>query len=230
MVYADDMEDDFEDDFGDEFEVEEIYDPLSGYNRVMTNFNDKFYVYVFDPVTRGYKKIVPTPARRGVKNIFHNIFYPIRFINNLLQAKFKNSWQETERFVINSTIGIFGIFDPAKSYFKISPHDEDFGQTLGYWGVGSGFHIVLPILGPSNLRDTLSFYPDSLVNPIYYKANRSYNIASNYSQYLGLYSLDIINKGSFQIGFYDKIKKDALDLYPFLRNGYEQSREQLIKE
>jgi phospholipid-binding lipoprotein MlaA len=231
LSFADEeFDDDFADDFEDEFTTQEIYDPLSSYNRIMTNFNDKFYVYIFDPVTRGYKKVVPTQARRGVKNAFHNILFPIRFINNLLQTKFKNSLQESERFVINSTVGIFGIFDVAGKFLDIKPHEEDFGQTLGYWGVGSGFHIVLPILGPSNLRDMISMYPDNYANPIYYKSNRSYNVVSNSSEYLGLYTLDTVNKGSFQIGFYDKIKKDALDLYPFLRNGYEQSRAQLIKE
>ena len=184
-----DFEDEeFDDGFEDEFEnaEEEIFDPLSGYNSVMTEFNDGFYVFVLDPVARGYRWIMPDPARRGVKNFFHNLLFPIRFVNNALQLKPINAGEEMFRFIINSTVGIFGIWDPAKEWFGLEAHEEDFGQTLGYYGVGGGFHIVLPFLGPSNLRDMFSLYPDMQMDPVYYVENRPYNFPKKEGEYLSL--------------------------------------------
>jgi len=238
-----DFEDDeFDDGFEDEFEnaEEEIFDPLSGYNSVMTEFNDGFYVFVLDPVARGYRWIMPDPARRGVKNFFHNLLFPIRFVNNALQLKPINAGEEMFRFIINSTVGIFGIWDPAKEWFGLEAHEEDFGQTLGYYGVGGGFHIVLPFLGPSNLRDMFSLYPDMQMDPVYYVENRPYNIPKKAGEYLGLsrqtiqqtnlLMLKTVNRESLRIGQYENLKKDAIELYPFLRDVYEQNRAKLIEE
>ena len=238
-----DFEDDeFDDGFEDEFEnaEEEIFDPLSGYNSVMTEFNDGFYVYVLDPVARGYRWIMPDPARRGVKNFFHNLLFPIRFVNNALQLKPINAGEEMFRFIINSTVGIFGIWDPAKEWFGLEAHEEDFGQTLGYYGVGGGFHIVLPFLGPSNLRDMFSLYPDMQMDPVYYFENRPYNFPKKEGEYLGLsrqtiqqtnlLMLKTVNRESLRIGQYENLKKDAIELYPFLRDVYEQNRAKLIEE
>ena len=238
-----DIEDEeFDDGFEDEFENagEEIFDPLSGYNSVMTEFNDGFYVYVLDPVSRGYRWIMPDPARRGVKNFFHNLLFPIRFVNNALQLKPINAGEEMFRFIINSTVGIFGIWDPAKEWFGLEAHEEDFGQTLGYYGVGGGFHIVLPFLGPSNLRDMFSLYPDMQMDPVYYAENRPYNFPKKEGEYLGLsrqtlqqtnlLMLKTVNRESLRVGQYENLKKDAIELYPFLRDVYEQNRAKLIEE
>ena len=238
-----DFEDEeFDDGFEDEFKNagEEIFDPLSGYNSVMTEFNDGFYVYVLDPVARGYRWIMPDPARRGVKNFFHNLLFPIRFVNNALQLKPINAGEEMFRFIINSTVGIFGIWDPAKEWFGLEAHEEDFGQTLGYYGVGGGFHIVLPFLGPSNLRDMFSLYPDMQMDPVYYVENRPYNFPMKEGEYLGLsrqtiqqtnlLMLKTVNRESLRIGQYENLKKDAIELYPFLRDVYEQNRAKLIEE
>ena len=238
-----DFEDDeFHDGFEDEFEnaEEEIFDPLSGYNSVMTEFNDGFYVFVLDPVARGYRWIMPDPARRGVKNFFHNLLFPIRFVNNALQLKPINAGEEMFRFIINSTVGIFGIWDPAKEWFGLEAHEEDFGQTLGYYGVGGGFHIVLPFLGPSNLRDMFSLYPDMQMDPVYYVESRPYNFPKKEGEYNGmsrqalqqtnLLMLKTVNRESLRIGQYENLKKDAIELYPFLRDVYEQNRAKLIKE
>ena len=222
-------DEDLEDEFEDEFQLDEKPDPFASYNQAMTTFNDKFYIYVLKPTANGYKKVVPQGARESIKNFFHNILYPIRLVNNLLQAKFKNSFEETQRFVINTTIGIFGLFDPASSYFHIQPHEEDFGQTLGYYGVGSGPHIVLPFLGPSNLRDMVSLYPNSLLNPIDYHSDRSYNLSKNTEQTIYLKSFKVINDTSVD-DKYETIRKDAVDLYPYLKNMYEQYRDEQIKK
>ena len=232
----------FDDGFEDEFESadEEIFDPLSGYNTVMTEFNDGFYVYVLDPVARGYEWVMPDLAQRGVKNFFHNLLFPIRFVNNALQLKPINAGEELFRFIINSTVGIFGLWDPAKEWFDLEAHEEDFGQTLGYYGVGGGFHIVLPFLGPSNLRDMFSLYPDMQMDPVYYVENRPYNLPKKEGEYLGmsrqavqqtnLLILKTVNQESLRIGQYENLKKDAIELYPFLRDVYEQNRAKLIEE
>lgn len=225
-----DDDDDFGDEFDDEFAEVEISDPFSGYNRFMTGFNDKFYTYIMDPVARGYRYVVHKEIRSSIGNFFHNILYPVRVINNLLQLKFKNAWEETERFAVNTTVGIFGLFDPAKKYLDIKPHNEDFGQTLGFYGVGGGYHIVLPFLGPSNMRDMFSMYPDAQADPLYYSSKRAYNLANNDLESLGYVSFDKLNYVSKHIGEYEDLKEDAVDLYPFLRNIYEQYRDKQIKE
>ena len=232
----------FDDEFEDEFagSEQEVFDPLSGYNRGMTGFNDGFYVFVLDPVARGYRWVLPGTARRGVKNFFHNLLFPLRFVNNALQLKATNAGEEFLRFSINSTIGILGFWDPAKEWFGLEAHEEDFGQTLGYYGVGGGFHVVLPLLGPSNLRDMFSLYPDLQMDPVNYVENRPYNFPKQEGEYLGvsrqtLQAIDLtllktVNTESLRIGQYENLKKDAIELYPFLRDVYEQNRAKLIRE
>ena len=200
----DDFTDEFEEElfedegFEDEFSApqEEIFDPLSGYNRVMTGFNDGLYVYVLDPVLiKGYNYI-PEQARVSVNNFFENLYYPVSVVNNIFQLKAKNTGTETLRFVINSTLGILGLFDPAESWFGFEPHKEDFGQTLGHYGVGGGFHIVLPFFGPTNLRDLSGDFIDFYVNPIYYVDVRKYNIINNTYQGWALITYKEFNKMS----------------------------------
>ena len=234
----DEFDAEFEDEFGDA--ENEVFDPLSGYNSVMTNFNDGFYVFVLDPVARGYRWVLPYTVRRGVKSFFHNLLFPLRFVNNALQLKVKNAGEEFLRFSINSTIGILGIWDPAKEWFGLEAHEEDFGQTLGFYGVGGGFHVVLPFLGPSNVRDMFSLYPDMQMDPVNYVETRPYNFPKQEGEYLGvsrqtlqqteLTFLKTINRESLRIGQYENLKKDAIELYPFLRDVYEQNRAKLIRE
>ncbi len=229
VTSEDEMLDEFDDEFGEDA-IEEKPDPLKGYNEIMTEFNDGFYIHVFDPVARGYNYIVPKDARKSVKKFFHNLMYPIRLVNNVLQGKFANAGEETGRFIVNSTVGVLGFFDPASEHLNWEPHNEDFGQTLGYWGVSGGYHIVLPILGPSNVRDMLSMYPDSLANPIHYHSERSYNLAQNGNDALLLSSYQQLNNGSLTLEEYNDLKKDAVKLYPFLKDIYEQRRKKLIEE
>ena len=226
---AQDDEDDDDDDDLDGFEEEfgktmdaRISDPFEGYNRIMTSFNDKFYVFVFDPVARAYRFIVPEFGRRGIANFSQNLLFPVRFINNILQAKFLNAGEEFLRFCINSTIGILGLWDPAKEWFGLEPRKEDFGQTLGYWGVSAGPHIVLPILGPSNLRDIFSIGPDYYLDPK--------RFIDPSRKELAVRIFDEVNDTSLRIGEYENLKKDAIDLYPFLRDVYEQNRRKQILE
>lgn len=220
--------------FEEEFSVQETNtasDPLSGYNRVMTSFNDVFITYLLNPVAEGYAFILPEPLRIGISNAFHNIQFPIRFANNLLQLKFANSADEIKRFVVNSTIGLGGLMDPAKKHMNIPPHDEDFGQTLGHYGVGSGFHIVLPFIGPSNVRDAVGFTVDAYASPLIYTDNlENYKIPDNRDHSIAILTGEVINKTSLHLGEYESLKKDAIDLYPFLRDTYEQKRNSDIAE
>ncbi len=222
-----------EEGFGEEFSadpVEELFDPLSGYNRVMTSFNDGLYVYVLDPVLfRGYN-LIPEPARVSVNNFFENLYFPVSVVNNILQLKLKHTGTETLRFVINSTVGVLGLFDPARSWFGLEPHQEDFGQTLGYYGVGGGFHIVLPFFGPTNLRDLSGDFIDFYVNPIYYVDARKYNLVNNNYQGWMAISYKQFNDMSIHTKEYENIRQDALELYPFMRDLYEQNRQKQIEE
>lgn len=215
--------------FEEEMEIKEKSDPLNSYNRVMTDFNDGVMTYVMIPVSKGYKSITHEEFRKSINNFFHNILFPVRFVNNLLQGKFQNTGEETGRFVINSTLGIFGLFDVASKHFDLKAHNEDFGQTLGYWGVGSGPHIVLPFFGPSNLRDIVSMYPDSLTNPIDYHDDRGYNLVSATAESAAVKLYSKINDTD-SVSQYEMMKKDAVDLYPYLRDMYEQYRQKQIQE
>ncbi|WP_228256616.1 MlaA family lipoprotein [Malaciobacter molluscorum] len=220
--------DDISSEFQDSYEND--FDPLSGYNRIMTTFNDKFYVYVSRPVVKTYKEVVHPTARKGVSNFFTNLGFPIRFINNLLQFKFKNSWDELQLFVLNTTFGVGGLINVAEeNNFELRYHDEDFGQTLGHWGVGGGFHIVLPILGPSNLRDTFSLFVDEYASPLK-PEDKSFYITDSTDKSIGLKTFDKVNSTSYTYPVYDKMRKDAIDLYPYLKDYYNKRREQQIKE
>ena len=231
--FEDSFDDEIADEFSDEFanEQQKEFDPLSGYNRMMTNFNDGLYRHVVFPLGRGYRKITPKQFRESVGNFFLNLEYPVRLVNNLLQLKFQNSLEETERFVVNSTIGLAGLFDPASSWLGIKEHDEDFGQTLGHYGVGGGFYLVLPFFGPSNLRDTLSLVVDWQVDPFFYQEGRSYNLLPiNFWQSIGLKSFQYFNQYSDNIEAYENLTKDAIDIYPLLKSVYEQNRQKEIEE
>ena len=181
----------------------------------MTTVNDKMYIYAFNPLSETYAAILPEPLRIGISNAIKNLQYPIRLSNNLLQGKFKNAADETERFLTNSTIGLLGFMDPATNLVHVPEHKEDFGQTLGFYGVGAGFHVVLPFFGPSNLRDiaglTLDVYASPLVN---IKGFENYKIPDNFGQSVAIATLYYVNKNSLELGQYESLKADALDLYP----------------
>jgi phospholipid-binding lipoprotein MlaA len=147
---------------------------------------------------------------------------PVRFTNNLLQLKPKRAGSELVRFAVNSTVGVLGLGDPAAKRFDLQAYPEDFGQTLGYYGVGGGFHLVLPLLGPSNLRDALGIVPDYYLDPASYLDTVNVELAVS--------SYDVVNQTSLHLGEYESLKKDAIDLYPFFRDGYEQRRIKLIEE
>ena len=214
------------DEFEDEFEDNSTQDdPFIAYNRFMTSFNDLAYTYLLDPTAKVYAALLPEILRIGLANAHHNIQFPIRFVNNLLQLRFENATTEFERFVVNSTLGIAGLMDPAKEYMQLDIKEEDFGQTLGHYGMDSGFHVVLPFLGPSNVRDILGLSLDTYISPLSdIGESLQYKIPNNATETLLIYSGHVVNKNSLHLDEYKSAKKDALDLYIFLRDIYEQKR------
>ncbi|WP_024955305.1 MlaA family lipoprotein [Sulfurospirillum arcachonense] len=223
----------FDDEFENEFTKKEkssSWDPIKGYNVQMTKFNDFVYMNIMGPVAKGYKNIVSTPVRKGVSNAFDNIKFPIRFVNNVLQLKFKNAFEETGRFIINSTYGLAGFLDLAKTEGGLNPHNEDLGQTLGYYGASDDFHIVLPLFGPSNLRDTIGLVGDSFLNPLSYAHSHEVNVLEDDRPYYFLKSYEVLNEYSLHVDEYEALRKDAVNLYPLLKNVYEQRRKKLIEE
>ena len=222
----------FSNGFEEEFATEEHeeFDPLSGYNRTMTGFNDFFFTSILFPVSRVYEGAIPEEGRKALSRFYANLKFPVRFANNVLQLKVKHSAEELSRFVVNTTLGIGGLFDPASTWLGLKPHNEDFGQTLGHYGVGGGFHVVLPILGPSNLRDSVALVPDWYLDPANYISERAHNLLRDGNEAYILQTVGKLNESSLHYKEYESLKKDAVDLYPFLKNIYEQSRQKAIEE
>ncbi|NIO17242.1 MAG: VacJ family lipoprotein [Deltaproteobacteria bacterium] len=219
-------EDEFKDDFEDEFAEEEpliISDPFEPLNRAFFWFNDKLYFYLLKPVARGFR-VVPEPARISFSNFFSNLATPIRFVNSLLQLKIKDAGNEFSRFVVNTTVGIGGLFDPGKKWAKVRKKEEDFGQTLGWYGVKPGFYIVLPLLGPSNSRDFLGQIADGFIDPL------NYIFDDRELEIIALKAFEAVNEISIDKDTYEGIKRQALDPYAFIKNAHTQRREGMVKE
>ena len=167
---------------------DEVSDPWEGFNRTMYRFNYRFDKYVFLPVVRGYKAVVPDIAEEGIHNFFNNIREITTLINSVLQLSPEKSLITTGRLLVNTTVGLLGLIDVA-SRIDLPRQQEDFGQTLGHWGVGNGPYLVLPIYGPSNLRDTTGLATDTVVmseiDPLDLKDHPKRQIA-----YYTLYGID----------------------------------------
>jgi phospholipid-binding lipoprotein MlaA len=215
------------DEFSDYSESEEsppvISDPLEPINRAFFVFNDKVYFWFLRPVAKGYKAVAPEPVRVGVRNFFFNFNFPIRFINCLLQGKFSGAGYEFERFFINSTLGLAGFIDMAGKEFGVQPVDEDFGQTLAFYGLGQGFYINLPILGPSSALDSVGLAGDFVADPVFHT-----DMPFKYE--ISLKAYKTINNTSLAIGDYETLRNAALDPYVAFRDAYIQYRQRKIKE
>ena len=201
--------------YGDELSESPTGDPLEVVNRGMFWMNDKMYFYLLKPVARGFR-VVPEPARVGLGNMLDNLKSPIRAANALLQLKVKDSGTELGRLVINSTLGIFGFYDAADTIWSIKKKEEDFGQTLGYYGVEEGFYLVLPFLGSSTLRDGLSLIPDTYADPVFWSVSEK--------AALGIKGTGVINTLSLDKDTYESIVNEQLDPYLFVRDAYLQNR------
>jgi len=199
-----------------------VADPLEGLNRAVFVFNDKLYMYGLKPVAKGYARVVPLFARKGVRNFFYNLFFPIRFVNDLLQGKGEAAGMEFSAFFINTTLGFGGLNNFAQKYVGIQLGDEDFDQTLGSYGIGNGFYLMLPVLGPSSLRGVVGRAGDWFINPI--------NYAQPWELSWGAWGVEKVSWTSFYIGEYEAFKKASIDPYTAMRNAYIQNRKALVND
>lgn len=195
-------------------------DPWESWNRGVYKFNDALDRAVAKPVARTYVKIVPHPIRLGVSNFFANLNTPTVMINDALQGKLKSAANDLGRFVLNTTVGLGGLLDPATSA-GLAKNDEDFGQTLGKWGVHPGPFLELPILGPSDLRDGPARLIDAYTNPRQYVKN-------SWIKY-GLYLPDFVDRRAALLPLDDTLK-NTYDPYAFVRDAYLQRRAYLVSD
>jgi phospholipid-binding lipoprotein MlaA len=195
-------------------------DPWESWNRGVYKVNDKLDRAVAKPVARTYVRAVPSPVRTGVSNFFENLRTTTVMINDALQGKFKAAANDLARFVLNSTVGIGGLLDPA-TQAGLDHNDEDFGQTLGVWGLHPGPFLELPLLGPSDVRDGSGRIVDLFTNPTHY-------IQNNYIEY-GLYVVDLIDTRASLLSLDDTLK-NVYDPYAFIRDAYLQRRAYLVSD
>lgn len=200
-------------------------DPLEGVNRGVYKFNDVADRAVIKPVAKAYKAITPSPIRKGFNNFFNNLGSITTVLNDLLQFKFANAFTDAGRFVINTTFGLAGFIDVA-SMDNIPNRKEDFGQTLGYWGVGNGAYLVLPFIGPSTVRDATGFAIDTATtDPITYTHNIGQIRLHNQ-----LRAAQLIDKRTQLLVAGDLVDNASLDPYSFVREAYLQRRESQVAD
>ena len=214
-VYVPSLDDD--DEYYTESAIPLVPDPLEGWNRAMYVFNDRLIDYVLRPAHQGYVYITPKPLRTGISNVFHNLLFPVRFTNNLLQGKGMAAGAEMSWFVLNTTAGLGGLLDLSKSHpAKVPVDEEDMGQTFGVWGMGEGMYIVWPLIGPSTARDTLGRVGDYFLDPL--------NYVEPWELSLGLTAVRNFNDLDNVLDLYDDMRKISVEPYTALRNGYVQYR------
>ena len=203
----------------------EIDDPLEPFNRLMFMINDFADTIVINPLAMIYKTFLPDFVQTGVRNTLSNLMEPLRFINSSLQGKIDDAFETLGRFIINSTLGILGIFDVA-SDLGLEKHEEDFGQTLASWGFESGPYLVLPILGPSSLRDALGQGVDTLGDPV--------NIvlrAKDKENYMYIrWSAEVLSRRAYYSDEIDSLKETSIDFYATVRSLYAQRRAHLNRD
>ena len=201
---------------------DEIYDPFEPVNRAIFSFNNAADRIVLEPIAKGYKKL-PSPIQSGMNNFLSNLRTPLVVVNQLLQGQGENAIQSSGRFIINSTVGIFGLFDVGEN-IGLEEKKEDYGQTLATWGVGDGFYIVLPLFGPTNLRDTSGMVLTMLTDPINaYAANEGeawlvpMRTAAN-----------AVDQRSQIIDEVNALRDNSVDYYAAVRSSYYQNRKAAI--
>jgi phospholipid-binding lipoprotein MlaA len=199
---------------------QKVSDPLESVNRAFFKFNDKLYFWVLKPVAKGYSTVAPEPFRESVRRFFVNARYPVRVVNNLLQAKFKGAGIETARFVVNSTVGIAGLFDPAQDEWELHPHSQDLDLTLGFYRLRPGPYLDWPLFGPSSVRGTVGLIGDSFLTP--------WNYIDGAPVIYGTRVFDTVNGASLRLGEYEKFKAETFDPYVALRDAYFENRRSLL--
>ena len=199
------------------------YDPWEPFNERMFEVNRRLDRYILKPVAKAYNFITPDELQIMISNGFDNISFPPRFVNSLLQGKWRGATREIGRFLINSTIGVGGLFDPAKDVFGLVKSREDFGQTLGFYGVGPGPFLIMPLMEPMTVRDGVGKFVDSAMDPLAY-------YLPFFWDRLGMKIGDTINERSLNLELFQGFEESVIDLYSAVRHGYLQRREKLIRE
>ena len=202
-------------------------DPFAGWNRGTQTFNDNLDKAILKPVAKGYQWITPEFVSEGVTNFFSNINDVGVFINDLLQFKITQSGMDGSRFLINTTAGVAGFFDVAKM-INLPKHKEDFGQTLGFWGVPSGSYLVLPFFGSSSPRDAVGLVGDALFNPLTYVS--VFGGAAATAATAGGRALDVTDQRANLMTTEKIVDEGAVDRYDFIKNSYQQNRDYLIHD
>jgi phospholipid-binding lipoprotein MlaA len=197
----------------------QVYDPLEPLNRVIFSVNDALDRSVVRPVAQAYVDVMPRLVRTGIANVFGNVSDAFSAINNLLQGKKEQLGSDLGRVLVNTTIGLGGIFDIA-SEANVEKYNEDFGQTLGWWGMGPGPYLVLPLLGPSSVRDAIGLVAQGLIDPV-----NQVTPAANQYELIGVRALDT---RAGLLGTEDLVQGAALDKYTFIRSAYSQRRQSLV--
>jgi phospholipid-binding lipoprotein MlaA len=200
-------------------------DRFERFNRSVYKFNTALDHAILRPVARGYVKVTPQAVRTGVNNVLTNLAYPVTLVNSFLQGKLTDGMTDAARFLVNSTIGIGGLFDPA-SGMGLDRHQQDFGQTMGRWGMHSGPYLMLPFLGPSTVRDAFGLVPDYL---LLHEIETVKLFDNNQYVQWSLFAIGTVNRRS-QLLDEDHILDSAYDPYAFLRNAYLQRRDYLIHD
>jgi len=214
----------------DDYAVVQIADPFEPVNRVIFKFNDGLYNYVFRPISTGYTYVVPEPARQGVDNFFHNLRFPIRFVNSALQGKFKRAGLEGGKFLVNTVAGLGGFIRVSDEVPALAgiPR-EDTGQTFGVWHIGKGPYLVLPVLGPGSARDTVGAVGDYFLNPLHWNP-RDHIDWYTWEVETGVTVLGVVNAMPDLLNAYDAPRKGAIDSYIAMRSAYVQYREAAVKQ
>jgi phospholipid-binding lipoprotein MlaA len=212
--------------------VQKVNDPFERFNRTMFRVNDTLITYAIRPVAHGYAKVVPTPIRNSITNVFDNAQFPVRFINCVLQGKITRSAQETGKFVFNSIFGLGGII-------RVSDHitgltnvpAADFGQTLSVWGVSAGPYLFVPVLGPSDCRDVVGYAGDFVMYPLnwYGLGFIHHAVISNWVTF-SVGGANFVNRQPKAVNTYDQIKSAAIDPYIAIRNGFLSLRAAQVKK
>lgn len=196
-------------------------DPLERGNRAIFKFNDTLDAWLFEPLAKGWNFVVPPVAQEHLANFFENLRFPVIFVNSVLQAKPRRAGIAFGRFTMNTVFGVGGLLDPAAAA-GLKPVDEDFGQTLGHWGIDGGPYLVLPLLGPSNPRDTIGMVADGSARVWPYFADSVVTYTAT--------GVHLLNTRSLYLDILDDAKRESLDYYAAVRDAYLQRRDALIED
>lgn len=215
------------DDDLEEYSVVEVADPLEKLNRASFWCNDKMYLIVFRPLSKGYEKVIPKRVRNGIFNVYENAKFPVRLVNSALQGEFKRVGLHTEKFLLNTVGGIGGMIRVSDKFPELAElPEEDTGKTFAKWGMDHGFYLVIPFLGPSSLRDGVGLIGDYAMNPVnwgvFWSGDHDWTVIPP--------SGNTLRSLPMQLALYDETKRDAIDPYLAVRSGYVQFRAAAVKK